>query len=327
MDLDVIFLGTGATSPTAERAVASTLILRGPERFLIDCGEGTQRQLLYSRAGMADLDTILLTHGHADHYLGLPGLLKTYAARDRARPLDIYGPPGTYQLVRGMGGYIGALPFELRISELEPGEALERDGFRVEAVRVSHRLPFCYGYALREDDRPGAVDTALLETLGVPAGPLRGELARGRAVRLEDGRLIAPEGLRGPTRAGRGVFVSGDTAPCESLSAAAAGVDLLVLEATFLEADAALAERSGHTTAAQAARIGAESGVGLLALTHLSSRYSAAEVLAEASARYPDVLIPDDLDQVRIVMPERGRPEVVRQGGRAASRASAPVAA
>lgn len=320
MDLDVIFLGTGATSPTAERAVASTLILRGPERFLIDCGEGTQRQLLYSRAGMADLDTILLTHGHSDHYLGLPGLLKTYAARNRERPLTVHGPPGTYQLVRGMSGYIGALSFQLRIEELEPGEALARDGFRIEAVRVSHRLPFCYGYKLIEDDRPGEIDAERLNALGVPEGPSRGELARGREVVLEDGRRILPEGLRGPARPGRRILVSGDTAPCEGVGAAAAGVDLLVHEATFLAGDASLAERSGHTTAAQAARIAADAGVGLLAITHLSSRYATSEVIEEASVVYPHLLVPDDLDQVRVPMPERGRPDVIRQGGRAAHR-------
>lgn len=318
MDLDVVFLGTAGAVPTAQRGTAATLVRRGGDRLLIDCGEGTQRQLLRSGAGLAELDTIFVTHLHADHFLGLPGILKTFALRGRDQPLAVHGPRGLRDLVRSLARVFGRLTFALDLVELEPGQPVLLDGYRIEPVETDHGLP-SLGYALVEPLRPGRFDAAAAAVAGVPFGPLYGELQRGRPVTLADGTVVAPDGLVGPARPGRRLVFSGDTRPCEQLVEAAAGADLLVMEATFMDAEADRAGETGHSTALQAAQIAARAQVSLLALTHLSQRSMPREIAAEARAVFPETVVPRDFDAVELPFRERGAPRLVRAADRRAA--------
>lgn len=299
MDLSVCFLGTGATSPTRTRGLTSCLVMRGSDRVLVDCGEGTQRALLLAEVSQAMIPLVLLTHGHSDHYMGLPGLLKGWSAQGRWDPLEIYGPPGTWQLVRAMTGFIGPLRYELEIREITRGEPILRDGYRIDPVATHHRIS-SLGWAFVEDGRPGRFDAEQARALGVAEGPELGRLARGETLTLAGGAEIDGADLIGPQRPGRRVVVSGDTTPCETLERAATGADLLVMEATFLEADAALADKAAHSTALQAGALARRAGVRSLALTHISSRYETIEVLSEARREFPEAIIPDDYDRISV---------------------------
>lgn len=315
MDLDVVFLGTAGAVPTAQRGTAATLIRRGGERLLIDCGEGTQRQLLRSGAGLADLDAIFVTHLHADHFLGLPGMLKTFALRGREQPLAVYGPRGLRELVRSLARVFGRLTFGLELVELEPGQPVAGDGYRLEPVAADHGVP-SLGFALIEPARPGRFDAAAAAAAGVPSGPLYGELQSGRPVTLPGGAVVSPDGLVGPARPGRRLVFSGDTRPCDALIEAAAGADLLVMEATFLDIDAERAAETGHSTALQAAGIAARAQVALLALTHLSQRSMPREIAAEARSIFPATVVPRDFDAIQLPFRERGAPRLVRAADR-----------
>lgn len=336
MDLSVTFIGTAASVPTAARGVSATLIARGGERILIDCGEGTQRQLMRSGWGLVDLDVVALTHLHADHYLGLPGLLKSYGLRDRERALALVGPPGLRALLQALGPVIGRVRFPLEVRELTPGSTVALAGARVEAVPTRHSVP-SLAYALVEDARPGAFDVAAARALGVPAGPLFGALQRGEELVLDDGARVCPEQVLGPARAGRRVVVSGDTEPCESVLEAARGASLLAHEATFLHEDRERARATRHTTAREAGALARQAGVALLALVHLSGRVWPREARAEAEAEGPErVIVPRDFDRVELPFPERGGPVHVAaprterpsrpEGGAPASDASEPPA-
>ncbi|HET7425714.1 MAG TPA: ribonuclease Z [Gemmatimonadales bacterium] len=310
MDLDVVFLGTAGSAPTAGRGLPATLIRRGGERLLFDCGEGTQRQLLRS-IGLVDLEEIFLTHFHADHFLGLPGMVKTFGLRGREIPLTIYGPPGLKALFGALRPLIGRSAFELRLVELEPNEELDRDGYRIAAFNVRHRVQ-AYGYALIEDDRPGRFDEQAAIDLGVRPGPDFGRLQRGEAVTTSDGSTVNPGQVLGETRRGRKLVLSGDTAPCDMTVAVAHGADLLVHEATFTEEEADRARETGHTTARAAAEIAAEAEIELLALTHLSPRHPAGALRAEARELFETTIVPRDFDRVDLPFPEKGGPVHVR---------------
>ncbi|MBA2298573.1 MAG: ribonuclease Z [Actinobacteria bacterium] len=315
MDLDVVFVGTSGSMPTAQRAPAATLVRRGGERLLFDCAEGTQRQLLRSDVGLVELREVFLTHFHADHFLGLPGMLKTFALRGRELPLTIYGPRGLHELMGSLRRIFGRLTYPYEPVELEPGDVLQRGGYRIAAFAARHGHS-ALGYALVEDDRPGPFDVAAADALGVPPGRERGTLQRGEPVTLVDGRVVTPEQVLGAARAGRKLVLSGDTAPAKSVAAAAAGADVLVHEATFCEDEAVRARETDHSTAAEAARIAREAGVKLLALTHLSSRYSAGDVEREAREIFSDTVVPRDFDVIAIPFPERGSPALVKSGAR-----------
>jgi ribonuclease Z len=315
MELDVVFLGTSGSMPTPRRALPATLVRRGGERLLFDCGEGTQRQLLRSDVGLIELAEVFLTHFHADHYLGLPGMLKTFVLRGREAPLTIFGPPGLNELLATLGRIFGRLSYPLDSVELEPGEALERDDYRIETFAVSHGVS-AVGYALVERARPGRFDVEAAEVLGVPDGPDRGALQRGGTVTLADGRVVTPDDVLGPARPGRKVVLSGDTAPAGSVVDAATGADLLVHEATFLADERDRARETLHSTAGEAALVAREAGVELLALTHVSTRYAGRQVVEEAGELFPATVVPRDFDVVEIPFPERGRPELVRSGAR-----------
>jgi ribonuclease Z len=315
VDLDVVFLGTSGSMPTARRGLPATLVRRGGERLLFDCSEGTQRQLLRSDVGLVDLEEIFLTHFHADHYLGLPGMLKTFALRGREVPLTIYGPPGLDELIATLRRVFGRLTYPVRTVQLEAGVQLERDGYAIEAFDVQHGVS-AVGYALVEAERPGRFDVEVADRLGVPAGRERGLLQRGEEVTLGDGRVVEPADVLGAPRAGRKVVITGDTAPAASIVEAAAGADLLVHEATFLADERARARETSHSTAGEAALVAQEAGVKLLALTHVSTRYLAHQVVEEAAQLFPATVVPRDFDLVTVPFPERGQPELVRSGGR-----------
>ncbi len=308
MDLDVIFLGTAASAPTARRGLPATLVRRGGERLLFDCGEGTQRQLVRS-VGMVEIDDVFLTHFHADHILGLPGMLKTYGLQAREVPLRVHGPAGLERLFKVLGPLIGRLPFEVRLSELAPGEELDGDGYKIAAFEADHGVP-ALGYALVEDERPGRFDESRARDLGVQAGPDFGRLQRGEAV-----GEVTPDQVLGEARRGRTVVIGGDGAPSDGTREAARGADLLIHEATFTEDDAERARETRHSTARDAALLAAEADVGLLALTHLSSRYPVRELRDEAEGAFERTILPRDLDSVVLPLPERGGPEHVRGEG------------
>src|SRR5437588_1372492 len=226
MDLSVFFAGTAGSIPTVRRGLPALLLRRGGERILFDCGEGTQRQLVRS-VGLADLDEVFLTHFHADHWLGLPGLLKTFDLRTRDRPLAIYGPPGLRELIALALRAAGRVRFELRLIEIGPGDVLERDGYRIAPIEVSHRIN-ALGYVVFEDERPGAFDPLAGERLGLTPGPEFGRLQRGETI-----RGVAPDQVMGLPRPGRKLVISGDTAPCDTVRIASHRADLLIHEATF----------------------------------------------------------------------------------------------
>ena len=315
MDLDVVFLGTAGSMPTARRAPSSTLVRRGGERLLFDCGEGTQRQLLRSDVGLVDLHEIFLTHFHADHFLGLPGLLKTFALRGRELPLTLYGPRGLDELLHTLRRILGRLTYEVAVVELAAGAALPRDGYELRSFAVRHGRE-ALGYALVEEERPGRFDVATADALGVPFGPERGALQTGASVTLVSGRVVTPGQVLGAARAGRKVVLTGDTAPSDDVVSAAQGADLLVHEATFCEDEAERARETQHSTALEAARVARAADVRLLALTHLSSRYGGGDVEREARTVFAETVVPRDFDLIEIPFRERGGPELVKSGAR-----------
>jgi ribonuclease Z len=301
MDLDVLFIGTAGSAPSARRALPATLVRRGGDRLLFDCGEGTQRQLLRS-IGLVELEEVFITHFHADHWLGLPGMLKTFSLRGRDRPLTVYGPPGLNALFNALRIVIGKNTYPLELVELDPGDELQRDGYLVAPFAVDHRVT-AYGYVVVEHERPGRFDDAKARELGIPFGPDFGRLQRGETV-----NGVEPSQVMGPPRPGRKVVLSGDTAPSTRMTAIAHGADLLVHEATFLQADAERAAETAHSTALAAAQLAAGAEVKMLALTHVSPRYSGGELRDEARTVFENTIVPRDFDSVEIPLPERGRP-------------------
>ncbi len=305
MDLSLFFAGTAGSIPTALRGLPAMLVRRGGDRILFDCGEGTQRQLVRS-VGLTELSDVFLTHFHADHWLGLPGLLKTFDLRGRERPLAIHGPPGLRELMALALRAAGRVRFALELIELATGDVLERDGYRIAPVPVAHRGP-AFGYVLYEEERPGAFDREAAVRLGLEPGPEFGRVQRGETI-----RGVRPDQVLGPPRPGRKIVISGDTTPCETLRIAAHRADLLVHEATFAEEERDRAAETGHATAGQAASLAKESEVTMLALTHFSTRYPVGLLRDEARAVFPRTVLPRDFDTIEIPFPERGEPELVR---------------
>jgi ribonuclease Z len=322
VDLDLVFLGTAGSMPTAQRAPSALLVRRGGERLLFDCGEGTQRQLLRSDVGLVELREIFLTHYHADHYLGLPGMLKTFSLRGRELPLTIYGPQGLRELFAAMRRIFGRLSYEVELVELRPGEVLERGDYALETFRVEHGVA-AVGWALVEHPRPGRFDTGAADALGIPFGPERGLLQGGEPVTLPDGRTITPDAVLGPPRPGRRVVIAGDTAPTAGVIAAAHDADVLVHEATFCADERERARETLHSTAADAAELARMAEVRLLALTHISSRYFGHDVVDEARAVFPDTVVPRDFDVIEVPFRERGEPQLVKSGARKPRQSSA----
>jgi ribonuclease Z len=309
MDLDVLFVGTAGSAPSARRGLPATLVRRGGDRLLFDCGEGTQRQLVRS-TGLVELEDVFITHFHADHVLGLPGMLKTFGLRQRERTLRVYGPAGLRALFGALRPIIGRVGFPVELYELEPNQEIERDGYRIAAYETDHGVG-ALGYALVEDPRPGAFDPERARELGVKPGPDFGRLQEGEVV---DG--VHPDQVMGEPRRGRRIVLAGDTAPCEMTRLVAFEADLLVHEATFLDEEADRAAETRHSTARQAAELAAAAAVTMLALTHISPRYGGKEVRDEARAAFENTVVPRDFDRIELPFPERGEPALVRASER-----------
>ncbi|HWE32432.1 MAG TPA: ribonuclease Z [Solirubrobacteraceae bacterium] len=305
MDFSVFFAGTAGSVPTARRGLPALLVRRGADRILFDCGEGTQRQLV-SSVGLTELTEVFVTHFHADHWLGLPGLLKTFDLRGRDKPLTVHGPRGVREFMTLGQRAAGRVRFELTLCELEPGQVLERDGYKIAAVPVEHRSP-AFGYVLFEGERPGTFDPEAATKLGLSPGPEFGRVQRGETV-----KGVTPAQVLGPSRPGRKLVLSGDTRPCEALKLAAHEADVLIHEATFADDERDRAAETGHSTAGQAAEVARDADVRLLALTHFSTRYPVGVLRDEARAIFARTVLPRDFDAIEIPFAERGEPELAR---------------
>jgi ribonuclease Z len=307
MDLSIFFAGTAGSVPTPRRGLPAILLRAGGERILLDCGEGTQHQLLRSSVGLPDVDAIFITHLHLDHWLGLPGMIKTFDMRDRDRKLEVFGPPGLSALFRQvLRPIIGRTGYPLEVVELEQHEEVGFEDFVIAAFPVNHRVE-AYGYAFVEDDRPGRFDAQAARKLGVTEGPDFGRLQRGETV-----NGITPEQVVGEDRPGRRIVYTGDTAPVQSVEVYAHKADVLIHEATFCEDERGRARETGHSTARQAAQTAKDAKVKLLALTHLSTRYFAREIREEAKAIFENTVVPRDFDTIEVPFPERGEPHLVK---------------
>ena len=277
------FLGTSAARPTVARNVAGIAVLREGRSLLWDCGEGTQRQIMRFGTGFS-FSEIFVTHAHADHFLGLPGLLRTLGLQGREDGMTIYGPRAAQRVLSSvvrMG--VERVSFPVQVKGLEPGERVDFGGWAVQAFPADHGIK-ALGYALVEEARPGRFDVDEARRLGVPEGPLFGRLHKGQAVEV-DGRIVRPEQVVGPSRPGRKVVYTGDTRPSPETVEIARGADLLIHDATFGAEERRRARETGHSTAADAARVAARAGARRLALTHLSARYSDSPQLLEAEAK------------------------------------------
>ena len=296
MSLTLRFLGTSASRPTVERNVTSLALVREGETMLFDCGEGTQRQMM--RYGISfTFGDVFFSHFHADHLLGIIGLVRTMSLQGRTELLRMWGPKGAQRVLRRANEFgVERMGFPVEIHEVKPGDPIARKGYAIVPFMADHRGEPTLGYALVEEQRRGRFNPDLARELGIPEGPLWGLLHRGQPVTLDDGRVVQPGALVGPTRSGRKVVITGDTRPSDATVEAAAGADLLVHEATFAEEEAERAHETGHSTARGAARVARRAGVKRLVLTHFSARYSrdASELLREAQEEFDRVTLARD---------------------------------
>lgn len=305
---DIVFLGTSASAPSIYRGLSSAALLAGEERFLIDCGEGTQRQILRSGIGFKRLNRIFLTHSHLDHILGLGGLVSTFTRWESMDEIFVYGGKSTLERVQTLLFDVvlrqDNLQVPVHLNVVTEGEVYRGSGLTVSAFPVVHRGADCYGYIFEEDShRPFLVEKA--EALGIPAGPERGRLVKGETVTLADGTVVKPEMVLGETIPGLKAVFTGDTARTDNLRSHVAGADALVTEATFLDTDADIAGSYGHITAKQAAELAQEMDVRHLLLTHISRRYREYDVIREATSVFPQSVVARDLDHYRFT---RGEP-------------------
>jgi ribonuclease Z len=303
--LSVTFLGTSAARPTVERNVSGLAIHREGETLLFECGEGTQRQMMRFGVSFA-LSEIFFTHFHADHFLGVIGLIRTLGLQGRPEPLLLYGPRGAKKVLgEAMKLGVERVPFPVEITELRPGESIKKDGYEIHAFATEHGGG-SIGYALKEHERRGRFDVDKAKAMGIPEGPLWGKLSKGETVGLPDGRTVGPEGLVGPARPGRLVAFTGDTRPCASVVDAVQGADLLIHEATFGEEEKDRAKETGHSTAKEAAQVALAAQAKRLVLCHLSARYSvtADELVTEAKEVFPAVTVARDGQEIDVPFPD-----------------------
>ncbi len=301
---EIVFLGTSASAPSYYRGLSSQVVLHDEYRFLVDCGEGTQRQILKSGLGFKRLNRIFITHGHLDHILGLAGLVSTFSRWETIDEIEIFGDPWALERIRDLIYKVvlrGAHPpITIHLREIQPGVVFESDEFTISAFSVFHRGPNSYGFLFEEKARrPFLVEKA--EALDIPPGPWRRDLVNGLTATLPDGRQIFPDQVLGPERLGTRLVHVGDTGRVDNLVDVCREGDALVIESTYLEKEAEMARQFGHLTARQAAKLALQAGVKHLILTHLSRRYRERDVLAEAQAVFPNSRVARDFDiyQVR----------------------------
>jgi ribonuclease Z len=302
----VVFLGTSASRPTVGRNVSAIAIHREGETLLFDCGEGTQRQMMRFGITFA-IEDIFFTHLHADHLLGVIGLMRTMGLQGRTERLRLWAPRGSTRLLRKAEGLgFDRTGFPVEIVELEPEERIERDSYSIIPFAVDHGGSASLAYAIVEETRRGRFDPERARELGIPEGPMWGQIHRGMPVTLEDGRIVDPSDLVGPTRPGRTVMITGDTRPCAATADFSRGADLLVHEATFGDDEAERAVETGHSTAREAATIAREAGVRRLLLTHISARYSrdANELEEQARQIFPESLVGKDGLELDVPFPD-----------------------
>ena len=300
---EIVFLGTSASAPSVHRGLSAQVVMHDEHRFLIDCGEGTQRQILKSGIGFKRLNRILITHGHLDHILGLAGLLSTFSRWESLDELEILGGKWALERIRDLiFGVVfpGARPpMAIHLREIEPGVIFESDNFSVSAFPVYHRGPDCYGYLFEEKGRrPFLSDRA--EDLSIPPGPWRRDLVNGKVITLPDGRQINPDQVLGPERPGTRLVHVGDVGRTDNLMESCHDVDALVIEATYLTKEAELARNFAHLTASQAAQLAQDTGAKHLILTHISRRYRERDVLAEAQKIFPNTHVARDFDDYEV---------------------------
>ncbi len=310
---EIVFLGTSASAPSIHRGLTAQVVKHDEYRFLIDCGEGTQRQILRSGLGFKRLNRILITHGHLDHILGLAGLLSTFSRWETIDELEIFA--GRWALERIRDLIFGVVlrgarsPMGIHLIEVQPGVLFEEDDFSVSAFPVSHRGPDCFGYLFEEKSRrPFLPEKA--EQLEIPPGPWRRKLVDGQSIQLPDGRTVHPDQVLGPARPGTRLVHVGDSGRTANLQEVCQDADLLVIEATYLNEQAEMAQDFAHLTARQAAELASEVGVKNLILTHVSRRYREMDVLAEARAVFPQAEVARDFDVYQV---KRG--ECLKIGG------------
>ena len=300
MTMEITFLGTGGSWPSSERNVLSIALRTGGDVILLDCGEGTQRQLMRSHLSFMAVSRIFISHFHGDHFLGIPGLVQSMSLNDRKDALHIYGPPGAAEFLEKLltCGYFG-LKFDVVVHELGVEDAVRWGRYTIRPIPVRHSVP-TYGYVLQEDPRPGKFDRARAEALGVPPGPLYSKLQRGESVEI-DGRVITSDMVVGPPRPGLKIVYSGDTAVCPEVEREAIDADVLIHEATLLSDLQDKAHEYGHATAREAAEMARRCSVRYLFLVHISPRYRDPEViLKEAREVFKDAVVPSDLEHWRI---------------------------
>jgi ribonuclease Z len=300
---EIVFLGTSASAPSAKRGLSAQVVKHDEYRFLIDCGEGTQRQILQSGIGFKHLNHILITHGHLDHILGLAGLLSTFMRWETIDELNIYSGKWAldrvHDLLYGVVLRGGQSPMTLNLHEIKPGVFFEAGDFTLSAFPVFHRGSDSLGFRFEErSHRPFLPEKA--EALGVPAGPLRRELVGGKTVKLANGHKVRPDDVLGPLKPGVCLVHIGDAGRTEDLVEACRAADALVIESTYLEEEVELARQFSHLTARQAAGLAVAAGVRRLILTHVSRRYREKDILAEARAVFPEVSVARDFDTFSI---------------------------
>lgn len=300
---ELIFLGTSASAPSVKRGLSAHVVMFREHRFLIDCGEGTQRQILSSGLGFKRLNKIFLTHSHLDHILGLGGFVSTICRWENMEQVDIYGGRATLERVADLLFRVvfpnGRSPITINLIEVNPGVVFRDKQMTISAFPVQHRGPDCYGYLFEEKEhRPFLVDKA--SALGVPAGPERSRLVRGERVQLANGRIIEPDDVLGEALPGTKYVHIGDVGRTDNLVEICQNADTLVVEATYTEEDAEMARSFGHLTAAQAARLAVAANVKTLILTHLSRRYFASDIRKEAQTIFPNTFVAHDFDHFHI---------------------------
>jgi ribonuclease Z len=300
---EILFLGTSASAPSAKRGLSAQIVKHDEYRFLIDCGEGTQRQILQSGIGFKQLTRILLTHGHLDHILGLGGLMSTFMRWEAIEELEIFGGKNALERVRALINEVvlrGANPpMALHYREIGPGVLFETDDFMVTAFPVTHRGPDCLGYSFEEKARRPFLPEKATE-LGVPFGPERRRLVEGQSITLANGEVISPEDVLGPLQRGTKLVVVGDTGRTDDLLPHAQGADALVIESTYLDEEIEMARQFSHMTAKGAAELAVKAGVKQLILTHISRRYREKDVLAEAQSIFPGAVVARDFDNYTV---------------------------